>query len=78
MSDKQAIRVQIFGKVQGVWYRNWTDETAQALGLHGWVRNRLDGSVEAMFVGSGAAIDEMVTACHDGPRLARVDRIDRR
>jgi acylphosphatase len=67
--------VRIRGKVQGVWYRSWTVEQAVRRGLRGWVRNRQDGSVEALFSGEGAAIDEMIAVCRRGPRLARVDSI---
>ncbi len=67
--------VRIRGKVQGVWYRSWTVEEAERRGLRGWVRNRHDGSVEALFAGDPAKIDEMIAACRKGPRLARVDNI---
>lgn len=65
----------ITGRVQGVWYRGWTVETATALGLDGWVRNRRDGSVEALVAGEAAAIDRFIQACHDGPPAARVDGV---
>ena len=67
--------VRIRGKVQGVWYRSWTVEEAVKRGLRGWVRNRQDGSVEAMFAGEVAMIEEMIAVCRNGPRLARVDSI---
>ncbi len=67
--------VRIRGKVQGVWYRSWTVEQAVQRGLSGWVRNRQDGSVEALFAGEPAAIEEMIAVCRKGPRLARVDSI---
>ena len=67
--------VRIRGKVQGVWYRSWTVEQAVQRGLRGWVRNRQDGSVEALFSGEAAAIDEMISVCRRGPRHARVDSI---
>ena len=68
----KTVRVVVSGRVQGVWFRAWTTEKAQALGLDGWVRNRRDGSVEAVFSGEEAAVDEMVAACGKGPPLARV------
>jgi acylphosphatase len=67
--------VRIRGKVQGVWYRAWTVEEATRRGLKGWVRNRRDGSVEALFAGDPALIEEMISACRVGPPLARVDSI---
>lgn len=69
------MRAVITGRVQGVWYRAWTEKTATALGLSGWVRNCADGSVEAVFAGDDAAVDEMLAACRDGPPLARVDDV---
>lgn len=73
--DRKAIRAHITGRVQGVWYRGWTVETATGLGLSGWVRNRADGSVEAVFAGPAAAVDRMLAACRQGPPAARVDHI---
>jgi len=67
--------VRIRGKVQGVWYRSWTVEQATQRGVRGWVRNSQDGSVEALFAGEPAMIDEMISVCRKGPRLARVDSI---
>ena len=67
--------VRIRGKVQGVWYRAWTVEEATRRGLRGWVRNRRDGSVEALFAGDSRLIEEMISACRVGPPLARVDSI---
>jgi acylphosphatase len=72
---RRAVRVQIRGRVQGVWFRGWTCEAATRLGLAGWVRNRSDGSVEALFVGAAAAVEAMVKACHRGPSHARVDSV---
>ena len=70
-----AVRVRIEGRVQGVWFRAWTAEQAQALGLSGWVRNRRDGSVEAVFAGPEQAVREMVARCWRGPPAARVERV---
>ncbi|GEP55158.1 acylphosphatase [Reyranella soli] len=66
----------ISGRVQGVGYRDWTITTAQRLGLTGWVRNRMDGAVEALIVGDDTAVGEMIDACRRGPRAARVDNVD--
>ena len=76
-ADAVAVRVTIHGRVQGVWFRAWTVRRAQELGLAGWVRNRRDGSVEALFAGPAAAVDAMIASCHVGPPAARVDAIDR-
>jgi acylphosphatase len=67
--------VTISGRVQGVGYRAWVDEQAVSRGLEGWVRNRRDGSVEAVFAGPEDVVAEMITACRRGPRSARVDAV---
>jgi acylphosphatase len=69
-------RVVIRGRVQGVGYRAWVEDTALLNGLDGWVRNRRDGSVEAVFAGPSDAIAAMIEACRRGPLSARVDTID--
>ncbi|HQS17297.1 acylphosphatase [Reyranella sp.] len=69
-------RLAITGRVQGVGYRDWAMATAQRLGLSGWVRNRADGSVEALVVGDDDAVGRMIEACRRGPTLARVDAVD--
>ena len=71
-----ARRLRITGRVQGVWFRGWTVDTARALGLDGWVRNRLDGSVEALAVGPEEAVEELIRRCHQGPPAAQVERVD--
>lgn len=70
-----AVRLRIHGKVQGVSYRDWTVQTANALGLHGWVRNRADGTVEALTVGEESAVRELITACRQGSPRAQVTDI---
>ena len=67
--------VIISGRVQGVWFRGWTMQQASSLGLTGWVRNRRDGTVEAIFQGDAADIDAMLNACWQGPPAASVDDI---
>ncbi|RJF65457.1 acylphosphatase [Rhodopseudomonas palustris] len=67
--------VMIRGRVQGVGYRAWVAMTAQAKGLEGWVRNRRDGSVEATFAGEDGVVADMISACHRGPSVARVDAV---
>ena len=71
----KAIRVRISGRVQGVWFRAWTEQRATALGLDGWVRNRRDGDVEALFAGADEAVEAMVAECWNGPPRARVDTV---
>lgn len=71
----KSILVRIEGKVQGVWYRGWTVDNAQELGLNGWVRNRRDGTVEAVFCGDEKMIEEMLLRCQHGPDLAVVKNI---
>lgn len=71
----RAVHVYIEGRVQGVWYRGWTMQQAHKLGLAGWVRNRRDGRVEAVFSGDTDALDTMIALCRNGPPLARVDNI---
>ena len=77
MTERIAVRVVISGRVQGVWYRGWTVERARARGLCGWVRNRKDGSVEAVFAGAESTIEAMIAECRDGPPLAKVETIAR-
>jgi acylphosphatase len=72
------IRVVIRGRVQGVGYRAWTEYAAEGRGLEGWVRNRRDGSVEALFAGEPQAVREMIDLCRQGPPGSRVDAIEER
>ena len=69
-------RLRIYGQVQGVFYRAWTAETARALGLSGWVRNRSDGTVEIVAQGEEEAVERLIHRCRQGPPAARVERID--
>ena len=66
----------IFGRVQGVWFRESMRREAERLGVAGWVRNAPDGSVEAVIQGSGAAVDALIAWARSGPPQARVDRIE--
>ena len=79
MADPRAdvtVSVRIRGRVQGVWYRGWTEEEAARRGLRGWVRNRRDGSVEALFSGPAAIVQDMIEACWKGPPAARVEAVE--
>lgn len=73
-TDK-AVRVVVAGRVQGVWFRGWTVDQAQAMGLDGWVRNRADGTVEAVFRGSPELVDRAAAGCWRGPPSAAVTSI---
>ena len=66
-----AVRVTFEGRVQGVWFRAWTTEQAVARGLNGWVRNRADGTVEALFAGPADIVEDMIAACRQGPPAAQ-------
>ncbi|HVY15630.1 MAG TPA: acylphosphatase [Rhodopila sp.] len=70
-----AKRLIISGRVQGIGYRDWMVIKARGLGLSGWVRNRPDGSVEALIAGDTAGVEEMSRLCRRGPRLAEVTSI---
>jgi acylphosphatase len=69
-------RVVVHGAVQGVFFRDSTRRTALSRGVAGWVRNRSDGAVEAVFEGEPEAVDALVRFAHDGPRGARVERVE--
>jgi acylphosphatase len=69
-------RVVVHGRVQGVFFRGSTAERARELRVNGWVRNRPDGTVEAVFEGSAAQVAEMVRYCRQGPPWARVERVE--
>ena len=70
--NQVSVRVRITGRVQGVGYRGWTVRAAVILGLSGWVRNRSDGSVEAVFQGGQNQIDQMIDKLYQGPSGAVV------
>jgi acylphosphatase len=70
-------QVTIRGRVQGVGYRAWVEHQARQSKLEGWVRNRADGSVEALFAGPPGMVAEMVALCRHGPPSARVDSVTR-
>jgi acylphosphatase len=68
----RSARLVIAGRVQAVGYRAWTLDRAVRLGLRGWVRNRRDGTVEALVIGDDEAVTAMIEACRQGPPAARV------
>lgn len=76
MTTPRTVHVRITGRVQGVYFRAWTAEEARRRGLSGWVRNRRDGSVEALFHGAAAEVEAMTALCRHGPPDARVDGVE--
>ena len=76
MSKVRAVlHVMIRGRVQGVGFRAWVEHHATASKLEGWVRNRKDGSVEALFAGSPKVVAEMIALCRHGPPSSRVEAV---
>lgn len=70
-----CVTAVFYGRVQGVWFRAWTQGEATKLGLSGWVRNCADGTVEAVFSGTDENVQAMLDKGRKGPPLARVDSI---
>jgi len=75
MAEHRTVHIRIEGDVQGVYFRGWAREQAEVLGLSGSIRNRRDGSVEALFAGPADAVQIMLDRCRFGPRDARVENI---
>lgn len=73
---KARAHVIIEGMVQGVFFRSYTKDTAESLALTGWVKNRWDGKVEAVFEGDKKNIEKMINWCYKGPSYARVDKVE--
>jgi acylphosphatase len=76
MTDSRTIHVLIHGRVQGVGFRAWTQHLAELHGLRGWVRNKQDGPVEAVFSGPAGLVEVMLKACHQGPGGAIVESVE--
>jgi acylphosphatase len=74
--NKRTVHIRVEGRVQGVGYRAFVEMRATELGLSGWVRNRRDGSVEAVLQGSPEAVEAILDACRAGPPASRVARLD--
>ena len=73
--DNIRVRLIIEGRVQGVWFRESTRKQAEHLGVHGWVRNRREGTVEVVAEGPEESVRKLVDWCHHGPPSARVSRV---
>jgi acylphosphatase len=76
MSARVVRHVRVRGRVQGVGFRMFVEDAAALHGLEGWVRNRRDGSVEAVFAGAPEAVRAVVEACRRGPRGAWVEVLE--
>jgi acylphosphatase len=70
-----AVRIEVFGRVQGVGFRAFTRHVARRQGVRGWVRNRQDGSVEALLIGEDDVVAAVIKHCQRGPSSAHVDRL---
>jgi acylphosphatase len=76
-AEARRCRLVVHGLVQGVFYREATRRRAEEAGVSGWVRNRADGTVEAVLEGEPDAVERVVRFCSEGPRGARVERVER-
>ena len=76
MKEQVRAHVIITGRVQGVFFRVETQRAAEGFGVSGWVRNKRDGTVEAVFEGRQEDVDATLNWCQQGPRMARVDKVD--
>lgn len=74
--SERIVRVVVSGRVQGVGFRYFVEREAIRLGIFGWVRNRREGSVEAVFSGTPEQVDAMLAACRKGPPVSKVDRLE--
>jgi len=73
---KKAVKLEIFGTVQGIFFRSFVKEKADELGVKGYVRNKTDGSVEAWFEGNNKDVDQMIEICKKGPEHAVIKKVD--
>lgn len=76
MSGSRTVAITIRGRVQGVGFRAWVHHQAELQGLKGWVRNRRDGTVEAVLSGRTELVEAVLKACRSGPRGSRVEAVD--
>lgn len=75
-AERITRRIIVRGRVQGVFYRNWTVSEARGLDLDGWVRNRSDGTVEILACGDEAAVAALIARCRVGPTAAKVEQVE--
>lgn len=73
---KKAVKVEIFGTVQGIFFRSFVKEKADELGVKGYVRNKTNGSVEAWFEGNNKEVNKIVEICKKGPEHAVIKKMD--
>lgn len=73
---QRRVRIRIEGRVQGVFFRAYTQEEAERLGVNGWVRNLPDGAVEALVEGDAIQVEEMIAWCHKGSPSSTVTRVE--
>lgn len=76
MGNRVTVMARVTGRVQGVWFRGWTEAQARALDLDGWVRNEPDGSVRALISGPEDSVARLVAALEQGPPAARVVSVE--
>jgi acylphosphatase len=76
MTDRRFVHVTIRGRVQGIGFRAFIEKNAQERALDGWVRNRADGGVEAVFSGAAPVVEEMLELCRKGPPGARIEEFE--
>ncbi|MFO7713480.1 acylphosphatase [Desulfosarcina sp.] len=76
MEDKARAHLIVSGRVQGVWFRAETQQAARRIGVHGWVRNNRDGTVEAVVEGARTAVLAMIDWCRTGPSRSRVEKVE--
>jgi acylphosphatase len=72
---RKAVHVTVYGRVQGVGFRAFVEREAQAAGLDGWVRNRREGTVEAVIAGEDAAVEQVLGALRQGPPASHVREV---
>jgi acylphosphatase len=78
VAEHKAVHVIVRGRVQGVGFRAFVEQAALSRGIEGWVRNRRDGTVEAVFAGDPMSVEALIAACKTGPRGSRVENIEQR